>query len=60
MARLTEQEKEELLRVSRLAPLPALPPPTLPLADYLRLLELLGRRPHPAKPVRFIGSHWKL
>lgn len=60
MAGLTDQEKAEMLRVSRLAPLSTLPPPILPLADYLRLIAELSRLPHPPKPVRFNGSHWKL
>ena len=60
MARLSEQEKESFLQFARGPKLPAQVPPILPIADYLRFIASLARLPHPSKPVRFAGSHWKL
>jgi hypothetical protein len=60
MARLTENEKTELLRLARILPLPRQRPPTVPMFEYLLLVSELTKLPHPPKPVRFSGSHWKL
>ncbi|MCX6864680.1 MAG: hypothetical protein NTV46_00420 [Verrucomicrobia bacterium] len=60
MARLSEQEKASFLQFARGAPLPPQRPPVLPIAEYLRLISNLAKLPHPPKPVRFTGRHWKL
>jgi hypothetical protein len=60
MARLTEEEKSAFLALARSVPLPHQRPPILPIADYLRLISHLAQLPHPPKPVRFSGQHWKL
>ena len=60
MAKLTEEEKSVFLELARGAPLPQQRPPDLPISDYLRLIGDLAKLPHPPKPVRFSGQHWKL
>jgi hypothetical protein len=60
MARLTEEEKSAFVALARSAPLPHQRPPVLPIAEYLRLISNLAKLPHPPKPVRFSGQHWKL
>jgi hypothetical protein len=60
MAKLSEEEKASFLQFARGPKLPGQAPPILPMADYLRLLANLTKLPHPPKPVRFSGSHWKL
>ena len=68
MARLTPTDKEALRELSRRGwvqsaaeKAPASPPrsPTS-IRAYCRWVALLGRLPHPPKPVRFTGSHWKI
>jgi hypothetical protein len=60
MAKLTEEEKSAFLEFARGARLPQQHPPNLSIADYLRLIGELAKLPHPPKPVRFSGKHWKL
>ncbi|MBJ7396884.1 MAG: hypothetical protein JHC76_12670 [Akkermansiaceae bacterium] len=60
MARLTENEKTELLRLARSLPLPRQRPPIVPMSEYLLLVSELAKLAHPPKPVGFTGSHWKL
>jgi hypothetical protein len=60
MARLTESEKASFLQFACGAPLPPQRPPVLPIAQYLRLISGIAKLPHPPKPVRFSGRHWKL
>jgi hypothetical protein len=60
MAKLTEKEKSAFLEFARCAALPQQRPPILPFTEYLRLLGDLAKLPHPPKPVRFSGQHWKL
>lgn len=60
MARLTENEKTELLRLARSSPLPRQRPPIVPMPEYLHLVSELAKFAHLPKPVRFTGSHWKL
>jgi hypothetical protein len=60
MARLSEEEKSAFLALARSTPLPHQRPPVLPIAEYLRLISDFAKLPHPPKPVRFSGRHWKL
>jgi hypothetical protein len=60
MARLSPSEKQALLDFARQPPLRQPPPPAIPFADYLRILSNLPHSLRPDKPVRFIGTHWKL
>ncbi len=60
MAKLSEEEKASFLQFASGPQLPPQMPPVLPMADYLRFLANLAKLPHPPKPVRFNGSHWKL
>ncbi|MEX1115005.1 MAG: hypothetical protein WEB53_07130 [Akkermansiaceae bacterium] len=60
MAKLTENEKAELLRLARSLPLPRQRPPIVPMSEYLHLVSELAKLAHSPKPVRFTGSHWKL
>lgn len=60
MSRLSQLEKQSLREFAKQAPLRQSAPPTLPFSDYLRMLSKLPPGLCPPKPVRFVGSQWKL
>jgi hypothetical protein len=66
MAKLTERERGEFLRLSKEAALAQSPAPVLPLGEYLRALSSMAhiasvaRITPQAAPPPFPGSHWKL
>lgn len=60
MARLTEREREEWIRLAKLPPIPQSKPLILPFADFLRSLSSLSRIITARQPARFQGKHWYL
>jgi hypothetical protein len=60
MARLTENEKSEFLRLAHSQTLPRQRPPVVPISGYLSFVSNLAKWSQPPKPIRFTGSHWKL
>lgn len=61
MAKLTDREREEFIRLAKSPPLVQPKPLILPLADFLRSLSSLSRTiAPPHRPARFPGKHWLL
>jgi hypothetical protein len=60
MAKLSDREREEFIRLAKSPPLQQPKPLMQPLADFLRSLSSLSRSIPPRHRVRLPGKHWHL
>jgi len=60
MARLTKNERAQLLRTAAGTGFPAQPPAVSRPKDYIEFATAAARFARIKKPVRFTGEHWKL
>jgi hypothetical protein len=60
MARLSDQEKGQLLAAARRKVSPPPPVPVRPADDFLAFASFASSLKPVPKPVRFGGAHWKL
>jgi len=60
MAKLTEREREEFIRLAKSPPLVQPKPLIQPLASFLRSLSALSRTLPHHQPAKFPGKHWHL
>jgi hypothetical protein len=60
MARLSEQEKQQILQATRQRSSASQPKKLLPSKEYFEFLEFVNKFLLQEKPVNFSGQHWKL
>jgi len=60
MAKLTDREREEFIRLAKSPPLLQPKPLIQPLASFLRSLSSLAHTPSRHQTARFPGKHWRL
>jgi hypothetical protein len=60
MAKLTDREREEFIRLAKSPRIQQPKPMIQPLADFLRSLSSLSRTIPSHHPARFQGKHWYL